>query len=654
MAEPYLQKKTQTNGILLAWGFFLLALAVFLGVILCTAWLNDDAFITFRVSDNLVNGHGARWNTVERVQSYTNPLWMLLVTGVYAVTKEMYYTPLLMAMIFSLAAVLLITVSLRRNAWSMLGVLMLFIASRAFMDYSTSGLENPLTHLLLAVFFILLFRGPEQPRTLLAMSFVAHVCLVNRMDTLLLAGPALAWAWWRQRSWRATAAVIIGMAPFITWELFSLVYYGFPFPNTAYAKLGGGLSRLDLLRQGAAYFKNSLHMDHVTLPALFLVLVLALIRSTGKGRSLALGILAYLAYTLWVGGDFMSGRFFATPLFCAAALLVQMQFLASPKAVSWTFAVLLVLSPYVPNPTAYLGGQKELSLSLNGNCDGHGIANERSYYYQNTGLIPRLRGVPFANTHQNAHSGREVYAQGYRVIEGSAVGMLGFFAGPEMFVIDNMGLGDPLLSRLPAQYFPFQRPGHYLRYVPPGYARILQNPESALDDPRLNEYLKHLWTITRGPLWSLERWKTILAMNLGHYDHLIDTDVYRFPLMKRLTLNQLNTSLDRIQIESFGMDIALEEPVEGKSLTLQLDADDRYDVLFMKQTEILGKITLGPAAETLHGLVDYTFPIPKGVRIKDCTSIRIIPWSIKELFWVVLPHSPDNEYYAVRHLYFNK
>ena len=50
-----------------------------LGVVLSQAWVSDDAFITFRVIDNFVNGYGLRWNVDERVEVYTHPLWMLLL-----------------------------------------------------------------------------------------------------------------------------------------------------------------------------------------------------------------------------------------------------------------------------------------------------------------------------------------------------------------------------------------------------------------------------------------------------------------------------------------------------------------------------------------------------------------------------------------------
>ncbi len=57
---------------------FIPFLLVFGGVYLANAWVCDDAYITFRSIDNLVNGLGPVWNAGERVQAFTHPLWFLL------------------------------------------------------------------------------------------------------------------------------------------------------------------------------------------------------------------------------------------------------------------------------------------------------------------------------------------------------------------------------------------------------------------------------------------------------------------------------------------------------------------------------------------------------------------------------------------------
>ena len=59
----------------------LLLCLIFLAVLLRTAWLSDDALITFRTVLNFTHGYGLTFNVAERVQAYTHPLWMLMLTG---------------------------------------------------------------------------------------------------------------------------------------------------------------------------------------------------------------------------------------------------------------------------------------------------------------------------------------------------------------------------------------------------------------------------------------------------------------------------------------------------------------------------------------------------------------------------------------------
>src|ERR1700744_6289475 len=49
-----------------------------------TAWASEDSYISFRVVQNFLDGHGLNWNVGERVQAYTDPLFVfLLVTGTW-------------------------------------------------------------------------------------------------------------------------------------------------------------------------------------------------------------------------------------------------------------------------------------------------------------------------------------------------------------------------------------------------------------------------------------------------------------------------------------------------------------------------------------------------------------------------------------------
>ena len=80
-------------------------LGLFTILLLRTAWMCDDAYITLRTVDNFVEGYGLRWNVAERVQAFTHPLWLLLLSVPYYFTREGYLTPLAVSVLLSLSAV---------------------------------------------------------------------------------------------------------------------------------------------------------------------------------------------------------------------------------------------------------------------------------------------------------------------------------------------------------------------------------------------------------------------------------------------------------------------------------------------------------------------------------------------------------------------
>jgi len=65
-----------------------------------------------------------------------------------------------------------------------------------------------------------------------------------RPDAVLIIAPMLLLATFQGRRVVGIArAVAAGLLPAAAWTVFAIVYYGFPFPNTAYAKLGMDISR---------------------------------------------------------------------------------------------------------------------------------------------------------------------------------------------------------------------------------------------------------------------------------------------------------------------------------------------------------------------------------------------------------------------------
>ncbi len=518
-----------------------LALLAFTLIFVRTAWVGDDVYITLRSVDNFVNGYGLTWNAAERVQAYTHPLWMFLLTALYIPTRDAYLTALLASFLASFLTFWLVA---RRDAFAALGLLALLL-SKAYADYSASGLENPLTHLLLVLFFIAFVersatspdvappsRNFQSLETLesdaFRLGFLASLIALNRQDAILFVLPALAYLTVpqdlsclarRKMNFAVLGNIILGFLPLLLWEAFSLFYYGFPFPNTYYAKLGAGIPQSELLAQGLIYFLDSLQRDPLTLAVIFAGILLVLWRGQVRERLLALGSLLYLGYVLSIGGDFMSGRFFTASLLVSVLLLMRLLRDASTRWKCAAFGAVIVLGLFAKPPTFILDLNQprftEHDLVT-------GINDERAFYYPISGLMNYRPGkqIPFSEEGWVEH-GYALRESGKAVVDEKNVGFIGYFAGPRVHIVDRYALADPLLARLPAKTSEKWRIGHFERAVPEGYLQTLRTGVNQIQNPNLAAYYDALALITRGPLFSRARLLAIWKMNTGQFDHLL-------------------------------------------------------------------------------------------------------------------------------------
>ncbi len=495
---------------------------VFLFTLLRTAWITEDAYITLRTVDNFINGYGLTWNIAERVQAYTHPLWMFLLAGLYAFTRESFYTTLALSVFASsVAFALVIKAAPRHNLASYAGISVL-IFSKAFIDYSTSGLENPLTHLLLAAFLILFLSDKFlDDSRIFWLSLLAGLAATNRVDSILFFAPALALILFQRHDRYALRQVFLGLLPFLLWEIFSLFYYGFPFPNTAYAKLNTGLLRADLLEQGYLYFLNSIHWDPLTLLVIAFSLGLVTLQGTVREKAMAIGASLYLFYIFWIGGDYMSGRFFSAALLMAVVIMNH-RLADLPLAESAALFILIALLG-LTSPTPTLTSIDDASYST-ARVDVNGIADERSYYFQPSGLIYDQKDLmePY---HDWVFKGQALRANAKKVVELYNVGFMGYYAGPQVYIIDRLALADPLLAHLKPISTPTRDrlAGHFERNIPDGYFESVKNNENRIVDPALKEYYDKIRILTRAPLWSWERLQTIWQMNTGQLSLLLES-----------------------------------------------------------------------------------------------------------------------------------
>lgn len=486
-------------------GAHIALLSLFLAVVVRTAWLADDAEITFRSVMNLLNGYGPTFNIDERVQAYTHPLWFLLIAGSTLITRNVFASTYILSIALSLTTLWLLISRAATSFWTGMLAGTALVVSKAYVDFSASGLENPLSSFLLVVGLLFGFKTlhphkedvpPTSSLTVLLLIYLA------RPDLILIVLPfCLLVLWRRYRSPRDTARTLaIAIAPEVAWTIFSLFYYGAPLPNTAYAKLGLGIPLRETVQQGLFYLLDSLSRDPITLTVAILGVLLSW-RQSASSRTIAAGIVLYLAYVVYIGGDFMAGRFLMTPLLAAAVIIGRSDLSDAEFAI---VALVLAVTGLISLPATVLSG---LTYS-----EPHqtqvGIADERGCFI--------TRGIATAPegffTQPNWPRGQDVRAI---AVQCGMLGAGGMAAGPGTHFIDPCALTDPLLARLPPKDDPKWRTGHFVRQLPSGYELSILKGRNLLSDPVTREYWEVIRSATRGPLTSIARLEAIARLNLG-------------------------------------------------------------------------------------------------------------------------------------------
>lgn len=498
------------RGALLAGGLLpgVLGLAV-LALVVKDAWVCDDAYITFRTVDHFWLGHGLEWNVGERVQGSTHPLWLLALVALQPFTGEPFWASVVLGLAATGGALAMLG---GRVAPSWTAAALGFVAlgaSKAFVDFSTSGLESPLSHFLLVVAAAAALAASDG-----LLGVAAGLLLLCRLDLLLVVGPLLLLRFVRRRGASAWALGPAAALP-AAWMALSVVYFGEPLPNTALAKLAQQIPLADRVDQGLAYLDNSLAWDPVTLPTIGVGVLAGLLcaRREPVAAALALGAALGVVYAVSVGGDFMSGRFLAAPLVAAVCALVR----AFGEGVAWRAGAAglaaLVLGASATNPRSPLRtGLDYTDVSW----DETGIADERGFYFQAQGVLPMLR-----QGRRPEKPGRpETHDWGDTVLVDRTVGINGYTAGPHVHLIDRYALTDALLARLPVRYAKGWRPGHWDRPIPKGYRATLRSGRFQFADPDIGACFERVRAVHAGPLFTAERWAAIWTLNTQGCDDL--------------------------------------------------------------------------------------------------------------------------------------
>jgi len=298
---------------------------VALGVL---AWSNrfiqDDAFISFRYAQNLARGLGLVWNAGERVEGYTNFLWtLLLCVPHYLNVDPIKFVTVLGLLLFEGSLYFTFQLGLRLLTSGSLALLTVVLLGTnfTFSSYATGGLETQLQAFLFISSLFLFFDCQRKPRSygkLLLLSFIFSAAVLTRLDSLLLICVLLPLVLIRiaglsgSNREKLQRAVVL-LVPFVmligTWLIWKWHFYGSIIPNTFYVKVSPRLFwRRGLIYVYSFFVSYWLVVFPIMLAIFFRRLFLAANRAW---LLLVLFIGAWLAYTAFIGGDFMEFRLIA-------------------------------------------------------------------------------------------------------------------------------------------------------------------------------------------------------------------------------------------------------------------------------------------------------------------------------------------------------
>lgn len=464
--------------------------------LLSEAWLAEDAAITLRAVENLYHTMGPVYNPGEQTEVYTHPLWFLILVIFRGFGLNSSITAVFLGAVLGLAGLLLLIRTPSRpegdsTPFRYLHLLIPFLlaAHPGFRQFAASGMELGLLAFVLGLFYLMLEQNRPAERPWL-LGFYLGLLYLIRPELGLFAvwyGFFFIWELLRQkhlnrlqligRAGRAAFAVLIVAG---SWHLFRYLYYGELFPNTYYAKAG-----LDSYWiQGIKYLVHSIAFAPTAWILILLLLAYAYLtyynapttedparRSTNWFRLVRdLGApLLMILYLMRLGGDFMAFRFLLPELIMMAWLARRLftiplparwngflsRWDAHPSRVLAVFAIASIVAMFIPIPQSrgFIANER-FHFVQKFETKGPGLLQATNHPWGKRGQeLSELQSCLNYRTFRIANSQAEATC-----MEGMGLGYVGLSAGPYVHIIDEQGISDAYVARLPI-LLRF-RPGH--------------------------------------------------------------------------------------------------------------------------------------------------------------------------------------------------
>ncbi|KAF0151939.1 MAG: hypothetical protein FD143_1549 [Ignavibacteria bacterium] len=380
-----LPKKNNVERFLVVLGFILLA-AVYYRLAEGISFIQDDAFISLRYAENFVNGNGLVFNEGEKVEGYTNFLWVMLLSAFkfFAIALNLDFNhglnlpslaqflsaflgvPVLFAVYFLSKKILKSKIKERTTGVVSFAASAMFLFTTPFIYWSVSGMETSLFVLLtlLSIYFFLDYETSKKRNIFVVVSILnSFVRPEGLFFFFLLIAFRLIKNYISSDEYKLNkkikssfdnpliSALIIYSIPVAAHLIFRLIYYGYPFPNTFYAKTEFSY---EFLERGWKYYTDFLEA-YLVYGILSLPPLIQLLRfKTNYMENVILGFsLVYTLMIIFIGGDVLPIHRFFLPvmpllfiLFISSSIVLVDEFVKSKYASAVKLALPFLLIVY--------------------------------------------------------------------------------------------------------------------------------------------------------------------------------------------------------------------------------------------------------------------------------------------------------------------
>ena len=289
--------------------------------------------ISLRYSQRLIEGHGLTWNPNERVEGYSNLLWVLSAAALGLLRIDLIDAVRILGFLGMAAAIAAVIYASEMKTWRtslLVFLVLLFLPlSAPLAVWSVGGMEQPMVAGLLAWAVVLCYSRLEEidqrATKMLAPGLLFGLLCLTRLDgalftaaavaAILIVGRATPQAW-RNAIGLATLPILFVVLQVI----FRLAYYGEWIPNTALVKLSPS-------GKHASDGWNYLLAGAFPILPLLLVAVASIVISFWQRfrapRMILLCVLAgsWTAYVVVIGGDIFPAWRHFVPLLVLLVLM---------------------------------------------------------------------------------------------------------------------------------------------------------------------------------------------------------------------------------------------------------------------------------------------------------------------------------------------